>query len=79
MKDVGQDRISSTWVLCEKESGVKARLVARGYEEIDDIVSDSPTMNKSSLMIILALAASRGWLLETTDIKSAFLQGDTLD
>ena len=80
VKDVGQPRISSTWVLCEKDNGaVKARLVARGYEELGEVVSDSPTMNKSSLRIILSLAASKQWLLETTDIKSAFLQGDTIN
>ena len=79
VKDVGQYRISTTWVVCQKESGVKARLVARGYEEIADVPSDSPTMNKSSLRMILALAASKNWLLETTDIKSAFLQGDKIN
>ena len=79
VKDVGQERLSSTWVVCEKENGIKARLVARGYEETSEVKSDSPTMNKSSLRIILALAASKGWMLETTDIKSAFLQGDTIE
>ena len=80
VRDVGQPRISSTWVCVEKDDGaVKARLVARGYEEEGDVESDSPTMNKSSLRIILSLAAARGWLLETTDIKSAFLQGDTIN
>ena len=80
VKDVGQPRISSTWVVCEKDGGaMKARLVARGYEEEGEVVSDSPTMNKSSLRIILTLAASKGWTLETTDIKSAFLQGDTIN
>ena len=78
VKDVGQPRISCTWVLCEKEEGVKARLVARGYEETEDIVSDSPTMSKSSLRVMLALAASNQWTLETTDIKSAFLQGESM-
>ena len=79
VEDVGQPRISTTWVVCEKDEGVKARLVARGYEETNDIVSDSPTMTKSSLRIILALAASNRWQVETTDIKSAFLQGVDID
>ena len=80
VKDCGQPRISTTWVVCDKGNGImKARLVARGYEEEGDIVSDSPTMNKSSLRVILSLAASKGWTLETTDIKSAFLQGDTIN
>ena len=80
VKDVGQARISTTWVVCEKDGGaMKARLVARGYEEVGEVISDSPTMNKSSLRLILALAASKHWMVETTDIKSAFLQGDTIN
>ncbi len=76
--DVGQPRITTTWVVCEKDDGIKARLVARGYEETNEIVSDSPTMTKSSLRLILSLAASKSWQVETTDIKSAFLQGEQI-
>ena len=47
--DIGQDRISTTWVLTIKDSEVRARLVARGFEEVDDIPKDSPTMAKSTL------------------------------
>ena len=35
--DVGQFRISTTWVLWYKNGVVRARLVARGYEEITEI------------------------------------------
>ena len=79
MRDVGQQRISSTWILSEKKQNgskiIKARLVARGYEESVDIPSDSPTCGKDSFRIFLCAAASYGWVLESTDIKSAFLQG----
>ena len=77
--DEGQDRISCTWVLCKKASGLKARLVARGFEEIEDVPSDSPTMSKSTLRIILSVAALKDWTIETTDIKCAFLQGSPLE
>ncbi len=32
-------------------------------------------MHKSSLRIVLAIAAAKGWTIETSDIRSAFLQG----
>ena len=79
VSDLEQDRISCTWVLSSKGEEIRARLVARGYEETREIPKDSPTLAKSSLRIILSIATSKGWTVETTDIKSAFLQGSTLD
>ena len=77
--DNGQSTISSTWVITKKEDVLRARLVARGYEEVEFIQSDSPTMSKSSMRSILAVTALYEWKIETTDIKSAFLQGSLLD
>ena len=77
--DLGQERISCRWVLSKKGSETRARLVARGYEEEHDIPSDSPTLSKAGMRIIVALAAAQDWIIETTDIKSAFLQGSKLD
>ena len=78
VEDSGQERISCTWVLCRKGQEVRARLVARGYEEEEDIQSDSPTLSKAGLRMITAVAASKQWTIQTTDIKSAFLQGSKL-
>lgn len=79
VKDSGQDRISTTWVMSNKDSGVRARLVARGFEENDEIPKDSPTLAKSSLRTLLTISAAHKWPVETTDIKSAFLQGSLLE
>ena len=82
VKDQGQTRISCTWVLSEKlvngEKVTKARLVARGFEETESIQSDSPTCGKDAFRIFLAIASSNHWIIESTDIKSAFLQGQPL-
>ena len=53
--------------------------MARGFEEDGVTQKDSPTVSKSVLRIFLAMAASRGWTVKTTDIKSAFLQGKSLN
>lgn len=79
VRDEGQERISSTWVLTNKNGEARARLVARGFEETEEIAKDSPTMCKSSFRTILCLAVSNKWTIETTDIKSAFLQGAPLE
>ncbi len=79
VKDEGQERITTTWVLTEKGTEMRARLTARGFQETGDIPKDSPTMHKASLRLVLTLAAAFGWQIETTDIKSAFLQGNDLD
>ena len=58
----------------------KPRLVARGFEEgnQDEIVKESPTCSKDSLPMISAITAQKGWDLRSTDIKTASLQGETL-
>ena len=55
----------------------KARLVVLGYEDplVHEIPRDSPTMSKLSRMLILQLATSKGWDIESFDIKTAFLRG----
>ncbi len=55
----------------------KARLVVLGYTDpnLADIPRDSPTMTKLSRMLILQLAASKAWNIESFDVKTAFLRG----
>ena len=77
--DTGQFRKSTTWILWNKGEDVRARLVARGFEEDSDIPTDSPTVSKCVLRIMLSIAAAFGWIIKTTDIKSAFLQGRKLE
>ena len=83
VKDEGQFCISSTWHIVEKVVDqtpvVKARLVARGFEEKEDVLTDSPTVSKNAFRCFLALSAAKQWPIESTDIKSAFLQGEPLD
>ena len=55
--------------------------MARGFEEGEDssIRRDSPTCMKESLRLTLVTAASKGWRIESLDIKSAFLQGQKIE
>ena len=76
--DIGQYRISTTWVLWNKGAEVRARLVARGFEEQEEVASDSPTLEKCNMKLLLVICASKHWPLESSDVKSAFLQGKRL-
>ena len=78
VRDEGQHRIGTRWVLWYKGDEVRARLTARGFEEQEKVQSDSPTVDKCNVRIALAICAARGWQLETSDVKSAFLQGHEL-
>ena len=78
--DEGQERITTRWVCTEKVKGqeihLKARLVARGFEEdTSQLRSDSPTCSKEALRLLLATVASKKWELKSMDIKGAYLQG----
>ena len=90
--DEGQKCLSSRWVVTEKvdktnpaERVCKARLVVRGYEENlfkhneDNLMTDSPTSEKRSQRVLLNVAASEQWVLQTLDIKSAFLKSSEID
>ena len=79
--DIGQPRISTRWVCTEKVKGgnliLKARLVARGFEEDQSqLRTDSPTCSKESLRMLLCVLSAKKWSLQTIDIKSAYLQGN---
>ena len=80
----GQSTISVRWVVTKKnktkENIYKARLVAQGFEEIekDNIRKDSPTCCKENLRIILSIIVSFKWKIDSLDIKSAFLQGQSI-
>ena len=73
--DKGQGCISTTWAVTNNREQVKARLVARGYEEVEEVEKDSPTVSKSTMRILMSVAVSKGWTVKGIDIKSVFLQG----
>ena len=81
-----QPTISCRWVFTEKrkEDGtklVKARLVARGFEENSEelnIRTDFPTCSRHSLKLVVLTAAARDWKVKSIDVASAFLQGNEI-
>ena len=77
--DKGQNCISTRWVCTKKGDEIKARLVAKGFQETEHVRADSPTIGKPLTRLTLSIAASKGWTIKSTDIKSAFLQSDEID
>ena len=74
--------LSSTWAMKKKANGtLRARMVARGYEQIDGMHYDSssiaaPVTNELSIRIMMVLALMAGWAMKIVDIKGAFLRGE---
>ena len=83
VEDIGQQSLSSRWVITEKYKDgnltCKARLVARGFEDEDNVQTDSPMAGKETIKIFLALVSSMSWECKTIDIKAAFLQGKPIE
>ena len=82
--DEGQKTIGSRWVLTEKfkdgKKCVKARLCVRGdLEDTQDIRTDSPTVRKGNINILLVVAATEGWTITTSDVTAAFLQSGQIE
>ena len=61
----------------EADQKAKARLIVLGYmdPQLKEIPRDSPTMSKTSRMLVLQMISSEGWDLMSFDVKAAFLQG----
>lgn len=57
----------------------KARLVAKGFsqgEGIDYEETFAPITKMSTIRLVIAMAAQRGWKVHQMDVKSAFLNGE---
>lgn len=80
----GKNVFSTRWVCTLKETLTgpvpKARLVARGFKElqVSDLQKDSPTCATESLRLLLPVIWQKQRKLNLMDIKSAFLQGMSL-
>ena len=83
VEDIGQKCVSVRWVITPKvidgQMKIKARLVARGFEEVPNFRTDSPTCMRESIRIVLSVIASNKWKLQSIDYKTAFLQGNLID
>ena len=82
VSDNGQGAISVRWVITEKLKGgnriIKARLVARGFEENFD-KTDSPTCAKDTLRVVMSVIACHGRACHSIDMKAALLQGEPIN
>ena len=72
-------RISVRWLLSRsvksEENITKARLCARGFEEVKDFPTDSPCCSRIGIRTVLILITSNKWEIKSIDAKTAFVQG----
>jgi hypothetical protein len=77
--------LTSTWAMKKKANGTyRARLNARGYEQVDGVHYDShnisaPVTNDVTIRIVMVIMIMANWCGELLDIKGAFLHGDFED
>ena len=69
----------SRWVLTWKADGTaKARLVVLGFQDprLGKIATSSPTLSDDGEMVILQWLLNHQYLMQSGDLKTAFLSGD---
>lgn len=76
----GEDYITTKWLVKKKtlpdgHKKIKARLVARGFQEKIKCCNDSPTVEPETIRILLQLALVNDWKVRSMDITTAYLQG----
>ena len=78
-ENIGQHCLSVRWVLSRKfvdgKTITKARLCARGFEEVQDFPTVSPCCSRIGLKSVITLIATEKWEIKSIDVKTAFLQG----
>jgi len=75
----GRIGIGTKWIFKEKKNGAfRARLVAKGYDQIAGIdFQDTfvPVTSKVTFRMLLILMMTKGYYAEMLDVKTAFLHG----
>ena len=83
VKEEGQTSISVRWGVTEKiKEGVKrikAWLIAKGFEEKQEMITESPTCSKDFLRLQNFLVSSFGWKCNSLDINATYFQGKSFN
>ena len=83
VRDENQKCVASKWVvkpkIIDNKLSVKARLVLKGFQEMKDFRTDSPTCMIESVRLVLAIMATQSWPMNSIDFKTAFLQGNNIE
>jgi len=78
----GAKVLTSTWAMKKKANGTyRARLNARGYEQVDgehydEDAKSAPVVNDATIRILLILIIMAGWAAQLLDVRGAFLHGE---
>ena len=59
--------------LVDGKCSTKARLSARGFEEVESFKTELPTCSGESVHVAITLIASNKWNINAIEIKTAFL------
>ena len=81
-EDMGQSSIWVRWVPSRKvkdgENIIKARLCARGFEEVKDFPTDSPCCSRIGIQTVYSNTSNQ-WEIKSIDVKTTFLQGEQIE
>ena len=79
--DRGAKPVGCRWVLTGKpDNSIKARLVVQGCQERDTgLRTAAPTGSFEALMLTIQAGLEPGWIIESYDAKTAYLQSGKID
>ena len=66
-------KLNSQVITRKSDGSVKARLVVRNFEEVENPQSDSPKASNNSFKLFFVLAANEFMKIKSMDVTSVFL------
>ena len=76
-------RFLQRWKKTPEGQKANARVIIQGFKHKDvlekELETDSPTLSRVGRMLIYVMAVHQGWKIFSADVKSAFMQADSID
>ena len=81
--EVVPTRFLQRWKATPEGEKTNARVIIQGFKQKDalekELETDSPTLSRVGRMLIYVMAVHQSWKVFSANVRSAFMQADSID